>query len=116
MVTRATQCPNVVWVDLAKRKKLLKEIPLLPHFREDNARQGFFEREECERIMTFLPAYLQDVVRFAYCTGWRKGEILTLEWRDIQGEVIRLRPEIAKNKDGRLLICVGEIADIIQHR
>jgi len=56
------------------------------------------------------------VIRFAYATGWRKGEILTLEWRDIRGDVIRLRPEIAKNKDGRLLIIVGELAEIMAHR
>src|SRR6266571_2498640 len=103
---------------LAKRKKLLKaDIPHIEKFSEkDNARQGFFERDELERMLTFLPDYLQDITRFAYHTGWRKGEILTLEWRDIQGDVIRLRPEIAKNKDGRVIILVGEIANIIARR
>src|SRR5262249_6219956 len=102
---------------LAKRKKLLKEIPHIGKFSEkDNARQGFFERKELERMLTVLPSYLQDVTRFAYHTGWRKGEILTLAWRDIQGDVIRLRPEIAKNKDGRIIILVGEIANIIARR
>jgi hypothetical protein len=46
----------------------------------------------------------------------RKGEILTLEWRDIHGDVIRLKPQIAKNKDGRVIIIVGEIANIIARR
>src|SRR5205809_1316254 len=67
-------------------------------------------------MLTFLSDYLQDITRFAYHTGWRKGEILTLEWRDIKGDVIRLRPEIAKNKDGRVIILVGEIANIIARR
>jgi len=62
-----------------------------------DARQGFFEREELELILGYLPGYLKDLTRFAYHTGWRKGEFLTLEWRDIYGDVIRLRPEIAKN-------------------
>ena len=101
---------------LAKRKKLIPEIPYIQRFREDNARQGFFEREEYEQIVGLLPDHLQDVLRFAYYTGWRKEEILTLEWRDIQDDVIRLRPEIAKNKDGRLLILVGELAAIIERR
>ena len=102
---------------LAKRKKLLKEVPHIEKFSEkDNARQGFFEREEFETIVGFLPDYLKDLTRFAYHTGWRKGEILTLEWRDIHGDVIRLRPEIAKNKDGRVIILVGEVANIIDRR
>ena len=41
---------------------------------------------------------------------------LTLEWRAIQGDVIRLRPDIAKNKDGWVIVRVGEIANIIARR
>lgn len=39
-----------------------------------------------------------------------------LEWRDVDlaGKVIRLRPEISKNKDGRLLPIKGEIEGIIE--
>ncbi len=67
-------------------------------------------------MVALLPPYLKDVTRFAYHTGWRKTEILTLEWRDMHGDVIRLRPEIAKNKDGRVLVIVGEMANIIARR
>ena len=98
---------------LAKRKKLLTDVPHIEKFSEkDNARQGFFESEEFEIMVALLPPYLKDVTRFAYHTGWRKTEILTLEWRDMHGDVIRLRPEIAKNKDGRVLVIVGEMANI----
>src|SRR5437867_2459605 len=78
---------------LAKRKKLVTEIPEIQLFREKNVRQGFFEPEELERLLLHLPPYFQDVARFAYHTGWRRNEILTLEWRDLQGEILRLRPE-----------------------
>lgn len=61
-------------------------------------------------------SHKQDFTRFAYHTGWRKGEILTLQWRDIQGDVIRLRPDIAKNKDGRVIIMVGGLENIIARR
>ena len=102
---------------LAKRKKLLTNIPHIEKFSEkDNARQGFFEQEELERMLEYLPDYLKDVTRFAYHTGWRKGAILTLEWSDIQDDVIRLKPQIAKNKDGRVIIIIGEIANIIARR
>jgi integrase len=102
---------------LAQRKKLLTTVPHIEKFSEQgNARQGFFEQDELEAIVSFLPPYLKDVVRFAYHTGWRKSEILTLGWRDVHGDVIRLRPEIAKNKNGRMIILVGELANIIDRR
>jgi integrase len=102
---------------LAQRKKLLASVPHIEKFSEkENARQGFFEPHEMEAIVAHLPAYLKDVLRFAYHSGWRKGEILTLEWKDMQGDIIRLRPEIAKNKEGRIIIVMGEIANIIARR
>jgi integrase len=42
--------------------------------------------------------------------------MLSLEWRDIQGDVIRLRPEIAQNKDSRVIVLVGEVANMIDRR
>jgi integrase len=60
--------------------------------------------------------FLKALTRFAYHTGWRKGEILTLEWGDIQGDVIRLKAQIAKNRDGRVIIMIGEIENIIARR
>lgn len=101
---------------LARRKKLISDLPHIEKFREDNARQGFFERDDFERLVSFLPDDLQDFVRFAYYSGWRKGEIAQLEWRDIEGDVIRLRPESSKTKDGRVLVLVGELANIIERR
>ena len=39
-----------------------------------------------------------------------------LEWRDVDlaGKVIRLRPEISKNKEGRLLPIKGELWEIVE--
>ena len=102
---------------LAHHHGLLKEVPRIEKYSEkDNARQGFFELEEMEAIVSLLPAYLKDLTRFAYHTGWRKSEMLTLEWRDIRGDVIRLKPTVAKNKEGRIVIIMGEIANIIARR
>ena len=115
-INRETQLLSQA-MSLAKRKKLITEIPYMEKFSEKgNERQGFFEREELENIVAFLPPYLKDVARFAYHTGWRRTEIFTLEWRDIRGDMIYLKPEIAKNKDGRVIILVGEIASIITRR
>ena len=101
---------------MAQRKKLVEVVPHIPRFPVHNARQGFFEKEDFERVVSFLPDYLQDFARFAYLTGWRFGEITTLEWRDIQDGTIRLRPEVSKNWDGRVLIVVGALAELVERR
>lgn len=47
--------------------------------------------------------HLRDVIRFAYLTGWRKGEVLTLKWSnvDFAAREIRLEPGTTKNGEGR---------------
>src|SRR5215510_14825224 len=60
---------------LAKRKRLIKDVPLIEEFPEDNARQGFFEREDFERVVSFLPDDLKDFARLAYHAGWRRNEV-----------------------------------------
>jgi len=47
------------------------------------------------RLMTL------DTHDFAYHSGWRRGEIAQLAWCDVEDEVIRLRPEISKTRDGQ---------------
>ena len=101
---------------LAHRKKLLEKMPHIPRFKVENARQGFFERTEFERVVSYLPDYFQDFARFGYITGWRRKEIATLEWRDIQEDTIHRRPEASKNAEGRMLVVVGDIAEIIARR
>ncbi len=71
-----------------------------------------------EAVVAHLPAELQDVARFGYLTGWRKGEILTLTWADVDraGAMIRLRPEHAKNGRGRALAIEGALAPLLERR
>ncbi len=54
---------------IAKRKKLVTDIPHVPHIKINNARQGFFEAEDFERVVSLLPEYLKDFARFAYYTA-----------------------------------------------
>ena len=69
-------------------------------------------------MVAALPAYLQDFTRFAYLTGWRKGEIISLKWTDADRDAgaIRLRPEAAKTGRGRTVILEGDLADLIDRR
>jgi hypothetical protein len=53
----------------------LTSIPTFPgRLRENPPRQGFFEHHEYLRVRKHLPAPYQDVLDFAYHSGWRKHE------------------------------------------
>jgi integrase len=49
-----------------------------------------------------------------YLSGWRSGEMKSLEWRDVGTDAIRLRAENSKNKKQRVLPLRGELAEIVQ--
>lgn len=93
-------------------------IPRVKLFAEHNARQGFLERADFEAVVSRLPVYLQDYARFAYGSGWRKGEVATLEWSAVDKGTTRvtLRREHSKNGEPRVLPLVGELTEIIARR
>ena len=103
---------------LAHDRQLLPSIPKVRVLPENNTRQGFFERPDLEAVVAALPPYLQDFTRFAYLTGWRKGEIISLKWTDVDREAgaIRLRPEAAKTGRGRTVMLEGDLAELIDRR
>ena len=102
---------------LAMERKRLSSAPHIRHLSEKgNARQGFFADAEFHSVVENLPAYLRDFVRFAYLTGWRKGEIASLRWQDVEGDVVRLRAENSKNGEARMVTLDGDLAEIIKRR
>jgi integrase len=103
---------------LAVDCRVLTRAPYIRQLPERNARQGFFERAEFESVVSHLPDYLKDFARFGYLSGWRKGEIAGLEWRDVDrdAKVIRLRPEASKTHEGRVLVLDGELWTLIERR
>ncbi len=103
---------------LALKRRRIPSTPSIRQLPENNTRQGFFERPEFEALVTALPDYLKDFTRFAYLTGWRKGEIISLWWADVDrdGGAIRLRPEASKNGRGRIVALDGELEALIERR
>jgi len=84
--------------------------------REDNVRSGFFEREQFEAVRRALPADLQPVVSFGYCTGWRiPSEVLPLQWRqvDLEGGTVRLDAGTTKNGEARVFPCTTELRALL---
>jgi integrase len=92
--------------------------PHIPRLREAGPRQGFMESADYLAIRKHLPPDYQDALDFGYHSGWRKGEILGLEWRDVDREasVVRLRPELSKNYEGRVLPLSEPLRELIERR
>lgn len=94
----------------------LARKPYIPMLEENNARQGFLSHADFTSLRGELPDYLKDPVTFLYRSGWRVSEMKALEWRDVDmgGQVVRLRPEISKNKKGRVLPLRGELLAVFE--
>lgn len=92
--------------------------PRFPMLVERNARQGFFEPGDLARLETYLPDYLRPLVRFAYYTGCRRGEMLSLQWQnvDLSERLIRLTPDMAKSGRGRVLALEGGLWGVIDRQ
>lgn len=67
----------------------------------DNAREGFFEPADLEKMLAELPEHLRPLTRFAALTGWRKGECLSLRWANVGSRAARSGFYTSKNKEGR---------------
>jgi integrase len=97
---------------------LTTRTPDFPVIALDNVRKGFFEPVQFEAVCRCLPAPIVDVARFAYLTGWRKGEILGLSWAEVDraAKLITLPGERTKTGKGRVLPLVGELEALIDQR
>jgi integrase len=102
--------------NLARKQGQISRIPYFPMLREDDARQGFFEKEEFEKVAEALPLAVAEVARFAYLSGWRKGEILSLTWENVDRAAGEVRIATSKNGHGRMLPLTGALADLIERR
>lgn len=102
--------------NLAFRAGSLGGKPYVPMLEENNARQGFLGYAEFLALRDALREDLRDPVTFLYHSGWRVGEMRSLEWRDVDipNRSIHLRPQNSKNKLGRNLHLDGELFEIIE--
>lgn len=105
--------------NLALRAEKIMRKPYIPALQLNNARQGFFERWEFERLLAKLPDELRGPVSFAYWTGWRlKSAILPLTWSqvDFEAGTVRLEPGTTKNKEGRLIYMTTELKALLEQQ
>ena len=103
---------------LAHRHELIDRVPSIKLIPDHSVRNEYFTRQEIDASIPCLPEHLRDVVLFAYLTGWRKGEIMNLEWANVNraDKVIRLEPAQNKNRTVRVLAIQGELSQLIERR
>ena len=51
--------------------------------KENPARTNYLSQEEIKEVLLHIPERSRNLVAFAICTGMRRGEILRLDWKDI---------------------------------
>jgi integrase len=105
--------------NLAIRRGQLERMPVFPNRLVENPpRDGFFEHQEYLNVRAQLPPSFQDVLDFAYYSGWRRNEILGLTWDaiDLDGGVVRLTPRRSKTKTGRVLPISRPLRAVLDRR
>ncbi len=104
--------------NLGKRHKppLVASPPIMTMLAENNVRTGFFEDSEYRALIKALPGEVQPVVSFAYYTGCRRAEILSLKWSqvDLIDGVVRLDPGTTKSGEGRMIPLFGELLELLR--
>jgi integrase len=90
-------------LNLLHQDARVSRVPKIPGPQLDNTRQGFLTQADLTRVLLHLPDYARPLVRFAYLTGWRSGEVLGLQWSqvDFEAGTVRLEPGTTKNHEGR---------------
>jgi integrase len=79
-------------------------IPRFPITNEDEfARQGFISDEQFEALISELPSYLIPITTVSFNTGIRMGELLKVQWEqvDFEAKLIRLYRGETKGKKPR---------------
>ena len=102
---------------LGHRLGLVDRLPHVPMLALRNARTGFFERVDFERLRRALPADLRPPVLVAYVTGWRlTSEVLTRRWHhlDLRAGWLRLEPGETKGGEGRQFPLVPELRAVLR--
>ena len=87
---------------LAHRAEKVDRVPAFPTVAiGDNARKGFVEPDVMERVIANLPDHARGPARFAYLTGWRIGEVLGLQWKNVDHGAGHVRLDGSQTKSGK---------------
>jgi integrase len=101
---------------LGIRRNRIAVAPTVDLLAENNVRQGFVEPVDFDRLVAALPEHLRDFMYFAYMTGWRRGEISSLQWSAVNRQARTILLGRSKNGEPRILPLVSELESLIERR
>lgn len=103
---------------LAKWQERIGRVPHVPQYGKtaDVVRVGFVEHEQFEAVAGHLPGALQDVARFAYLSAWRRGEVVPLQWTQVDRRAREVRLTTSKSGHPRSLPLEGGLWQLIERR
>jgi len=84
--------------------------------KENNARDRILSPDEYARLLAHCPAHLKPIVKLAYHTAMRRGEVLNLTWGqlDLKEGFIKLAPDDTKTNEGRLVPLNEELIEMFK--
>lgn len=95
----------------------ITNIPKFPIVSENEfARQGFTEDADFEKVVSALPPYLVPLATVAYHAGIRRGELMRIDWDqvDFDGGVIRLYRGKTKTGEPRMVPMIGTMEKVLR--
>jgi integrase len=73
----------------------------IKNFEENNKTQKILTPEEIEKLIDAAPDHLKPIIIIAVNTGMRRGEVLSLKWKNIKFKEKYIEIEGAKSKSGK---------------
>lgn len=94
----------------------VKVVPSIKLPKEKNARQGFVEDAQFDRLAAEASGWLRTFLELAYSYGWRRSELLGLRVRhvDMRNRTIRLDPGTTKNGEGREVSMTLKVEELLR--
>ncbi len=98
--------------------EFISSIPIssFPNVKVDNVRKRIFEEDEYQRLLEECPLWLRRIVIMARGTGMRQGEILKLNWSDVDLKTgfVRLKSSMTKTDEARSVRLLPEVITMLR--
>lgn len=95
----------------------VSRVPHIPMLKEDNARSGFVEDADFDRLKANAgELWLRTFLELGYSYGWRHSELLGLRVRQVNlaARTIRLDPGTTKNREGRQVEMTSRVLELLR--